>query len=215
MGKILSSIVIMLVVIAGMCGFTVFKYKNPAELKTEVAIHENEYDADANLSTVTCKVGVKNNNYKYGRVITDFTYVVRFKGEDGLTLHEVAVDPDQVIQKDDYVAEMKFGAEGDYPALSGKVSKVEVEVLSFEYENTVRYRDSVGQERYDETKGNLILYFVCTVVIFWSFAIDVVLPFPDGTVRTILRFVYMMLLFGAGSVTFYSGIAPVLISLLA
>lgn len=215
MGKIIGSIVLMLVVIGLLLGFTFYKYKNPSDLKADADFEDESYDAESGTTSLTCEVEIKNPNHKFGRMVTDFAYVISFKGSDGMTLREERINPLQSINSEDYEAELVFGNGGDYPAIEGKVAKVSVSVTDVAYENISRYRLTMGESKYEDELYTVIIFCFSAVLLFWSVSLDFFLPFPEGAFKSIFRSISMVFLASLGYWSFTQGFVPLLIALLA
>lgn len=215
MGRLIASFLLTIVVLAGLCGFGYFRYNNPVELKGDVDVTDINYDSATDTSTFTCKVDVKNPNYDFGLQTTEFSYIVTFRGKNGLTLHEIVVKPDATIGKEAYSVELSFGADGDYDAVKGEVKKAEIHITSASYENASRYRMANGGEKYETKLVWHIVWVVSMVLLCLAFFLTLFTLFEGGILRTIFDILICIGYIALGYNAFINGAMPIIVALLA
>lgn len=185
MRKILVCFLLAILLVGGLGVFAYHRYNNPVELKASVGLGQEQFDGTS--STFQCNVNIKNKNYDFGLVATDFTYIVTFRGKDGLTLHEVLITPDVDICEEDYTVTLTFGEGGDYEAIAGEVKKAEIRIESASYENSSVYRVANGGEKYELKLVWHIIECVLTLVFAFCVFLEFAVLFDDGWVRMLLR----------------------------
>ena len=205
MGKVIICFLVSILLLAGFCGIGYYGYTHPREMDTDVKVTSSTYSEDTQTSTLTCEVTIKNKNYDFGLTATDFSYIICFKGAKDKTLHEVLVEPNAIIEKENYTAEFTFADGQLYDAVPGEVKKVEIRMVDASYENASKYRVENGGEKYDTKLIWLIGYTLATFLFLFTFCISVATNSDGGFFKTIFQYA-MLIFYGiCAYTTFFQG----------
>ena len=217
MKKIIIVTVLLSIVVLGiLCGFGYYRYNKPADLKADIDIKDKNYDAETDLTVLTCEVKVKNPNYDFGRTVTSLSYIISLKGKNDMTIHEVFVEPESIIEKDDYTVEISFNDGGTYEAVKGEVKRAEIRVVDAGYENSSRYRMDNGGEKYDTHVAWVIVNVVSFFLVFSSIFLEIMTPSSNGgNKRVFLRYLFYILFYSLGYQAFLQGAMKILSAMLA
>ena len=176
---IIGTILLSIVVLGILCGVGYYRYNKPTDLKADIAIKDKNYDAATDITVLTCEVKVKNPNYSFGRTATSFSYIISLKGKNDMTIHEVFVEPEAVIEEN-YTVEISFDNGGTYETVKGEVKRAEIRIVDVGYENSSRYRLDNGGEKYDTHIAWVITNVVSSFLAFCCIFIKIMTPSSYG-----------------------------------
>ncbi len=195
MKTLISNFFVALIAMVLVIGVMVGMYFLAArELATEVDYGTVVYNEGSDTSSLTANVKIENSGELYGIVVKDFSYIIRFADADGKTLYEELIVVNDVLKREPYEKSIKFGTDGDYAAVSGRVENVTVEVTSAKFMNLCQYAVEYEGENFGDKVTTRALL---SLGAFVSFMLAVMfLEFASGVDNLIGKLILWALFIG-------------------
>ena len=97
------------------------------------------------------------------------TYKLIFKDKDGNVLSEQVLTYADPIKTVKGTASTSFGAEGDYPAINGKVESVDVEILDYEFTNEAKLSGASSPWKFIFSSSMVLIYIYFVLALLEAF----------------------------------------------